>query len=83
LVKSKETYRDQFYNRFEQDATLYPFRKYDVNLQLNAGAHIKGGFFFSVRYAYSVLSIRNAYNYITGRPQQFNNLWTTRLMYMF
>ena len=83
LVRSRETYRDQFYNLFEQDARLYPFRKYDVNLQLNAGAHLKGGFFLSIRYAYSMLSIRNSYNYITGRPQQFNNLWTTRLMYMF
>lgn len=83
LVKSKERYRDEFGNVFEQDARLYPFRKYDINLQLNAGAHLKGGFFVSIRYAYSMMSVRNTYNFITGRPQQFNNLWTTRLMYMF
>jgi hypothetical protein len=83
LVASKEIYKDGFGNSYEQDAKLYPFKKYDINLLLNANAHIWKGLFFNVRFQYSMLTVRSQYNYLTGRPEQFNNLWCTRLMYIF
>jgi hypothetical protein len=83
LVSSRETYRDGFGNRYENDAKLYPFRKFDVNFIVNANAHIWKGFFFNLRFQYSLVSVRNAYNYVPGRAQQFNNIWCTRIMYTF
>ena len=83
LVKSKETYRDQTGALYENDAKLFPFRKYDLNLVLNGNIKVWKKFFFNLRFNYSLLSIRSQYNYLTGRPQQFNNTWCTRVMYMF
>jgi hypothetical protein len=83
LASSKESYRDDFGNIYEQDAKLYPFRKFDVNFILNGNAHIWKGLFFNLRFQYSLFSVRNAHNYLTGRAEQFNNIWCTRLMYTF
>lgn len=83
LASSKESYRDTFGNLYEQDAKLYPFRKMDLSFMLNGNAHLWKGFFFNLRFQYSLLSVRNAHNDLTGRAEQFNNVWTTRLMYIF
>jgi hypothetical protein len=82
LFRSKETYRDQNGKVYEQDAKLYPFRKSDVNIIANATGRVWKGLFFNMRLQYSVFSIRNAHNYITGRAQQFNNIVNTRLIYL-
>lgn len=83
LASSKETYRDSGGNIYEQDAKLFPFRKMDINFLLNGNAHLWKGFFFNLRFSYSLISIRNAHNYVTGRAEQFNNTWTTRFIYIF
>lgn len=83
LASSKESYRDRDGNIYEQDAKLFPFRKIDINFLLNGNAHLWKGLFFNLRFSYSLLSIRNAHNYVTGRAEQFNNTWTTRFIYIF
>jgi len=83
LFGSKELYSNGQGAIFENDAKLFPFRKYDLSLLINGNAHLYKGFFFNIRFQYSLISIRSQYNYITGREQQFNNIWTTRLMYIF
>lgn len=83
LVGSKETYTTGQGVTFEKDAKLYPFKKLDFNIVFNGNAHIWNGFFVNLRFNYSLLSIRNQYNALTGRAQQFNNIWTARVIYMF
>lgn len=83
LVRSYEIYKDGSGAVYEQDAKLFPFRKFDLSWVLNANAHIWKGLFLNPRFQYSLLSVRNAHNYITGRAQQFNNVYAIRLMYLF
>lgn len=83
LGSSKETFRDGNGAIFESEAKLFPFKKYDINFVLNGGAHIYKGLMINLRMQYSLLSIRNASNYLTGRQQQYNNIVSTRLMYIF
>ena len=83
LFSSKEIYTRDGGVVVENDAKLFPFRKFDINLVLNGNAHIWNGFFLNLRFQYSLLSVRNAYNYVTGRENQFNNVWCTRVVYIF
>lgn len=83
LMTSKESYTTSTGITYEQDAKLFPFRKTDVNFLLNGNAHIWKGIFINLRYAYSLYSIRKNFNPFTGRAQQFNNIWTARMMYLF
>lgn len=82
LVGSKETYRNENGFVYENDAKLFPFRKSDFMYTLGGTARVWKNFFVNIRFSYSLVSIRNQYNFITGRPQQFNNMWTTRIVYM-
>ena len=62
----------------------YPFRKSDVNFLITGNFHIKKGFFIGARFQYSLMPIRkNNTPPNLGRPEQFNNVWNIRLMYMF
>lgn len=61
----------------------YPFKKNDFNFILNGSLHCWKGFFFNLRFQYSLLSIRNSVPDNYGRNQQFNNMWTMRVMYLF
>ena len=83
LFRSRETYKDGNGAVYEQDAKLFPFRKFDLSLVLQGTAHVWKGFYLNLRFQYSLLSVRNAHNYLTGRAEQFNNLWCTRIMYIF
>ncbi len=84
LGSSKESYRDGNGAIFETEARVFPFRKYDVNFVLNGGAHIWKGLVINLRMQYSILTIRNLSNSITStRQQQYNNVVSTRLMYIF
>jgi hypothetical protein len=83
LIGSKENYTTNTGITYEQDAKLYPFKKLDMNFVLNGNAHIWEGFFINLRFNYSLFSIRNNGNSLTGRSEQFNNVWTTRILYMF
>ncbi len=61
----------------------YPFKKSDYNLLLSGNLHCWKGLFLNLRFQYSLVSIRNSTPQYFGRGQQFNNLWTIRLMYLF
>lgn len=83
LVKSKETYRDGNGNVFENDAKVFPFKKRDVMLIFNGSVGIYKNLQMNIRFGYSLLPIRDQFNYITGRSEQYSRMWTTRLIYMF
>lgn len=83
LMGSKETYRDGTGNSYENDAKIYPFKKYDLSFVLNGSAHIWKGFFLNLRFQYSLLPVRTAFNPITGLRPQFSNIWCTRVVYIF
>ena len=64
------------------DPNDYQFKKNDLELLLNGSLHVYKGFFFNLRFQYSLLSIRSKVPNIT-RGAQFNNMWTLRVMYIF
>ena len=61
----------------------FPFKKSDYNLLLSGNLHCWKGLFLNLRFQYSLLSIRDKTPQDFGRTQQFNNIWTIRLMYLF
>lgn len=83
LGSSKENYRDGNDNVFENDAKIFPFLKKDINGIAHAGFALIKHLNISLRAQYSFFSIRNNGNFITGRNQQFNNLFAIRLSYLF
>ena len=60
-----------------------PFKKFDLNFVLTGNLHIWNGIFVSPRFQYSLLSVRNNNSQYGGRDQQFNNVVSIRLMYLF
>jgi hypothetical protein len=60
-----------------------PFKKFDLNFVLTGNLHLWNGFFLSPRFQYSMLSIRDNNSQYGGRDQQFNNVVSIRLMYLF
>ncbi len=67
----------------------YPFRKMDYNFILGGSLHLWQGLFLNVRFQYSIVPIRkgdigvNLPPEFSGRTEQYNNLWTVRMMYLF
>lgn len=61
----------------------YPFKKSDYNLLLSGNLHCWKGIFLNLRFQYSLLSIRDKVPQYFGRGEQFNNMWTIRMMYLF
>lgn len=63
----------------------FPFRKLDVSFLATASLHIGYGFFVSPRFQYSLASIRKPDAALSsfGRAEQFNNVWSIKLMYLF
>ncbi|HRO43662.1 MAG TPA: outer membrane beta-barrel protein [Flavipsychrobacter sp.] len=61
----------------------YPFKKSDLNFILGGSLHLWKGLFFQGRFQYSLLSIRKNPPPGYSRSDQFNNMWTLRLMYLF
>lgn len=69
----------------------YPFKKMDYNFIIGGSLHLVAGLFLNARFQYSIVPIRtgNLQNgtgvppYFAGRGQQFNNMWTVRMMYLF
>ena len=83
LTSSREIYKDGQGTTFETEAKLYPFRKFDLSFVLNGNAHIWKGFFFNLRFQYSLIPIRTTFNPVTGIRPQFSNIWSTRVVYLF
>ncbi len=65
------------------DPTPYPFRKADLNIVLSGNLHLWKGLFLNARFQYSAIPIRTNHPPGFGRSEQFNNVWVTRLMYLF
>jgi hypothetical protein len=61
----------------------YPFKKYDIQFLLGGSIHIYKGFFLGVRFQYSMVPVRTEIHEELGRPEQFNNVYAFRLMYLF
>lgn len=82
LINSKETIETN-----PPDPNLvdknYPFRKSDLNLILGGNLHLVKGLFLNLRFQYSLISIRKDIPPGYGRAEQYNNMWTIRLMYLF
>lgn len=61
----------------------YPFKKSDYCMVLTGNVHIASGFYVSARFQYSLVSVRGVTPPGFGRTEQYNHMWTMRLMYMF
>lgn len=61
----------------------YPFKKDDWEILAGAHLHLIKGLFFNIRYQYSLSPIRTQVPPNFSRAEQYNNLWTVRLMYLF
>ncbi|HQE11946.1 MAG TPA: porin family protein [Flavipsychrobacter sp.] len=61
------------------------FRKADLNFVLGGNLHLVKGLFLNLRFQYSLFPIRTKENINMdfGRAEQYNNLFTLRLMYLF
>ncbi len=65
------------------DLSQYPFEKSDINFILGGNLKLWKGLFLNVRFQYSLIPIRRNIPPGYGRAEQFNNMWTVRLMYLF
>lgn len=60
----------------------YPFKKVDFSFVLSPNIHLFKGFYLNPRFQYSMIPVRDDSGGL-GRNQQFNNVWSIRLMYLF
>lgn len=65
------------------DLNNYPFRKFDINFLVGGSLHIWEGLFLNLRFQYSMLPVRQNVYPGFGRAEQYNNMWTLRMMYLF
>lgn len=69
------------------DFEKYPFNKMDYNFIIGGNLHLWKGLFLNARFQYSLVPIRkgedNVPPFFSGRNEQFNNMWTVRVMYLF
>lgn len=64
----------------------YPFRKMDYNFIIGGNLHCWKGIYLNARFQYSLRSIRDKQYQVpeySGRSEQFTNMWTVRVMYLF
>ncbi|MEI8280696.1 MAG: outer membrane beta-barrel protein [Bacteroidota bacterium] len=64
-------------------AEKYQFKKYDLNFIIGGNLHLVKGLFMNIRFQYSLLPVRKDNPPEIGRAEQYNNMWTVRLMYLF
>lgn len=91
LVSVKETGTVDLVPGPPVDFDKYPFKKMDYNFIIGGSLHLFGGFFLNARFQYSLVPVRKGNlqdgtgvpPYFAGRGQQFNNMWTVRVMYLF
>ena len=68
---------------YAYDPANYPFKKSDLNFIAAMNLNLVKGLYANLRFQYSILPIRKTVDYEIARSQQYNNLWTLRLMYLF
>jgi len=67
----------------------YPFRKMDYSFIVGGSLHLWQGLFLNARFQYSLRPIRKGTigtelpPEYSGRGEQYNNMWTVRVMYLF
>jgi len=84
LVQSTEKFTTNPVQQVPYNQYDYPMKKYDLNLLLSGSLHLWQGLFMNLRFQYSLLTIRKDVDANLGRPnQQYNNMFTLRLMYLF
>lgn len=86
FISAKESGEAQFLPQ-PVDFEKYPFRKMDYNFIIGGNLHLWQGLFLNARFQYSLVPVRKGEDkvppYFSGRKEQFNNMWTVRLMYLF
>lgn len=71
------------------DFDKYPFRKMDYNFIIGGSLHLWQGLFLNARFQYSLMPVRKGTigqdlpEEFSGRGEQYNNIWTVRVMYLF
>jgi hypothetical protein len=81
LISSKETIETNPNMNYDQDK--YPFKKMDYNFIIGGQLHLWKGLFANLRFQYSLVPIRKDIDREYGRGEQYNNMWTLRVMYLF
>lgn len=71
-----------YYPAYPIDLSKYPFKKTDIEFLAGAQLRLWKGFFFNLRYQYSILPMRSSIPPYIARSKQYNNMWTVRLMYL-
>jgi len=67
------------------DENLFPFNKYSIDLIGSISMVVWNGFMLNARYQYGITPVRN-YQYVPqgiGGGNQFNNMVTFRILYLF
>ncbi len=83
LVSSSETLTTS-HPGYPVDLNKYPFVKSNYDFLAGAQLHLVKGLFLNIRFQYSIIPIRNdSPPNFSRAPQQYSNLWTVRLMYLF
>ena len=69
------------------DFDKYPMKKMDYNFIIGGNLHIWQGLFLNARFQYSLVPVRKGTGSVppefAGRNEQYNNMWTVRVMYLF
>jgi hypothetical protein len=75
------------------DFDKYPFKKMDYNFIIGGSLHLWQGLFLNARFQYSLIPVRKGTRGtggtgqlpadFSGRDEQYNNMWTVRVMYLF
>lgn len=59
------------------------YRKFDLNFVFAPNIHLYKGIFISPKFQYSFVNIKNAKAPTVGRTEQYNNLLSLNIMYLF
>jgi hypothetical protein len=66
------------------DLNKYPFAKNNFDFLAGAQLHLVKGLFLNIRFQYSITPIRaDSPPNFSRSPNEYNNIWTVRLMYLF
>jgi hypothetical protein len=84
LIGTKETAEVQPASYPVPDFVVdYPVKKMDLNFIMTGNLHLYKGFFANIRFQYSLIPIRTNSAPGFGRAEQFNNIFSIKLMYLF
>ncbi|MBS1774275.1 MAG: PorT family protein [Bacteroidetes bacterium] len=84
LVSSKESITTDN-PKFDDTVKLdrYAFKKSDISVVLGLNLRVYKGFYFNVRFQYSLVPVRKGVYTGLARAEQYNNSYVVRLVYLF